>query len=86
MIYILAFFLPPLALLLEGRIGALIVNLVLLVICIPLAFVFVLPGFVPSAHAIIVIYQARQRRQHEETLRAIRESGRDPRDFDRLRP
>ena len=88
MIYILAFFLPPLALLLEGRIGALIVNLILLVIFLVLGlltFTFVL-WLVPSLHAIIVIYQARKRREHREIVEAIRRSGRDPRDFDRLRP
>ena len=86
MIYILAFFLPPLALLVEGRIGALIVNLILLVVCVPLGFFF--PGLwaVPSIHAIIVIAQARKRREHREIVEAIRRSGRDPRDFDRLRP
>ena len=88
MIYILAFFLPPLALLLEGRIGALIVNLILLVIFLVLGlltFTFVL-WLVPSLHAIIVISQARKRREHREIVEAIKQSGRDPRDFDRLRP
>ena len=81
MIYILAFFLPPLALLSEGRLIALIVNLVLLTVCIPLGLLIHPLLLVPSAHAVIVIAQGRRRREHLETLEAIRESGRDPREF-----
>ena len=81
MIYILAFFLPPLALLLEGRILALIANLILLVICLPLGIVIHVLLVVPSIHALIVIYQGRERRRHREIVEAIRESGRNPRDF-----
>ena len=81
MIYILAFFLPPLALLFEGRLIALIVNLVLLAVCIPLGLLIHPLLLVPSAHAVIVIAQGRRRREHLETLEAIRESGRDPREF-----
>jgi hypothetical protein len=80
-IYILAFFLPPLALLFEGRFIALVLNLVLLVVCIPFGILIHPLLLVPSAHAIIVIAEGRRRREHRETLEAIRESGRDPRDF-----
>ena len=81
MIYILAFFLPPLALLFEGRLLALVVNLVLLAVCIPLGILIHPLLLVPSAHAVIVIAEKRRRREHREMLEAIRASGRDPRDF-----
>ena len=49
MLYILAVFLPPLALLLNGQIFSLMLNLVLIPICIILGFFLPLLWLVPSA-------------------------------------
>ena len=51
MIYILAIFVPPLALLLNGQPFAAIFNLAMIVPCIILGLFFPLFWLVPSAHA-----------------------------------
>lgn len=61
MIYILAIFLPPLALLLKGRVGAALLNCVL-------CLLFWVPGVV---HAIIVIAQGESERRHKEMMYTI---------------
>lgn len=77
MIYVLAFFLPPLALLLEGRIFHAIVNaalwLVFVVVTIVSLGVLAELLLICSAHAIIVIAQGRRRREHQDLVRAARE-------------
>ena len=78
MIYILAFFVPPLALLLNGQIFAAIFNFVLLVPCLILGLVFHILLAIPSAHAIIAIYHNRENRKHREIVEAIREHGAPP--------
>ncbi len=75
MIYILAFFVPPLALLLNGQIFSAILNMVLLVPCLILGLAFHVLLLVPSAHAIIAIYHNRENRRHREIVEAIREHG-----------
>jgi len=79
-IYILAFFLPPLALLIEGKLLAALLNLVIVVIGLVLAVLpFITLGvlMLASAHAIIVIAQSRRRREHRELVEAARQ-GRAP--------
>lgn len=61
MIYILAIFLPPIALLLKGRVGAAILNFFL-------CLLFWIPGVV---HAIIVIAQGESERRHKEMMYTI---------------
>ena len=78
MIYILAVFMPPLALLLNGQLFSAIINFVMIVPCLLLGFVFPVLWLVPSAHAIIAIYHNRENRKHREIVEAIREHGPPP--------
>ena len=81
MIYVLAFFLPPVALLLDGHIFHTLVNAVLWVVlfAISLLVSVVTLGLsfgallICSAHAIIVIAQARRAREHRELVAAARD-------------
>ena len=78
MIYILAIFLPPLALLLNGQIFSTVINLVLIVPCILLGFAFPVLWLVPSAHAVIAISMVRENRRHREIVDAIERHGPPP--------
>jgi hypothetical protein len=78
MIYILAVFLPPLALLLNGQPFAAIFNFLMIVPCFVLGLVFHVLLLVPSAHAIIAIHMARENRRHREVVDAIERHGPPP--------
>jgi fumarate reductase subunit D len=78
MIYILAVFLPPLALFFNGQFFSAIINLVLLVPCLVLGFLVPLLWVVPSAHAVIAIYMANENRRHREIVDAIKRHGPPP--------
>ena len=79
MIYILAVFLPPLALLLNGQLFSMILNIILIVICLPFGLLFFpVLLLVPSAHAVIAIYNARENRKHREIVDAIERHGPPP--------
>ena len=78
MIYILAVFVPPLALLLNGQLFAAIFNVMLIVPCLFFGLIFHVLLLVPSAHAIIAIYHNRENRKHREIVEAIREHGPPP--------
>lgn len=78
MIYILAVFVPPLALLLNGQLFAAILNVMLIVVCLIFGLVFHVLPLVPSAHAVIAIAHARENRRHREIVEAIREHGAPP--------
>ena len=78
MIYILAFFVPPIALLFNGQLFSAVLNIVVLVPCVIFGFVFPVLWLVPSAHAIIAIYHNRENRKHREIVEAIREHGPPP--------
>lgn len=78
MIYILAVFLPPLALLLNGQIFAAVLNFLLIVPCLFLGFLIPALWLVPSAHAVIAIYMAREERKHREIVDAIERHGPPP--------
>jgi hypothetical protein len=78
MIYILAIFVPPLALLLNGQPFAAVFNLAMIVPCIILGFFFPLLWLVPSAHAVIAIYMRREDRKHREIVDAIEKHGAPP--------
>ena len=78
MIYILAVFLPPLALLLNGQIFSAVVNFVLIVPCLLLGMAFPVLWLVPSAHAVIAISMARENRRHREIVDAVQRHGPPP--------
>ena len=78
MIYILAVFLPPLALLLNGQIFSAILNAVLIVPSFLLGFFFPFFWLVPSVHGVVAIYMKREDRKHEEIVDAIRRHGPPP--------
>ncbi len=75
MIYLLAIFLPPLALLLNGQPFHAIFNLLLCVPCFILGLIFHPLLLLPSVYAVIVIYMDRENRKHREIVNAIREHG-----------
>ncbi|HEX2512682.1 MAG TPA: hypothetical protein VHK44_08835 [Xanthobacteraceae bacterium] len=78
MIYVLAVLLPPLGLLLNGQPFSAIFNLVLLVPCLLLGFLFPLFWLVPSAHAVIAVHMKREDRKHREIVDAIEKHGPPP--------
>jgi len=78
MIYILAIFVPPLALLLNGQPFSAVLNLAMIVPCIILGFAFPVLWAVPSAHAVIAIYMRREDRKHREIVDAIERHGPPP--------
>ena len=78
MIYLLAIFLPPLALLLNGQPFSAILNAVLIAPCILFGLVFPLLFLVPSAHAVLAIYMRREDRRHREIVEAIEKHGVPP--------
>ena len=78
MIYILAVFIPPLALFLNGQIFSAIFNFAMLVPCMIFGFVFPILWLVPAVHAIIAIYMKREDRKHREIVDAIERHGPPP--------
>lgn len=78
MIYLLAVFLPPLGLLLNGQIFSAVLNLVLIVPCFLFGLAFPLLFLVPSAHAVIAVYMKREDRKHRELVDAIEKHGPPP--------
>ena len=80
MVYILAIFIPPLGLVLNGQPFSAIFNLILIVVCFIFGWVFPLLFFVPSAHAVIAIAMKREDRKHREIVEAIERHGPPPSD------
>ena len=78
MIYILAVFLPPLALLLNGQPFSAILNLIILVPCVLLGLIFHALLVVPSLHAVIAIAMKREDRRHRELVEAVERHGAPP--------
>jgi hypothetical protein len=78
MIYILAIFLPPLALLLNGQPLSALLNLIILVPCLIFGLVFWVLLLVPSAHALIAVHMKREERKHREIVDAIERHGPPP--------
>jgi hypothetical protein len=78
MIYILAVFLPPIALLLNGQPFSALLNFILIVPCILLGLIFHVLLLVPSIHAVVAIYMAREERRHREVVDAIERHGAPP--------
>jgi hypothetical protein len=78
MIYILAVFVPPLALLLNGQPFSALFNLAIIVPCIVFGLIVHPLLLVPSAHAIIAIAMKREDRKHREIVDAIERHGPPP--------
>ena len=78
MIYLLAVFLPPLGLLLNGQPFAAIFNAALIIPCLLFGLVFHVLLLVPSLHAVIAVYMRREQRRHREIVEAIERHGPPP--------
>ena len=78
MIYLLAIFLPPLGLLLNGQPFAAVLNVALIIPCVVLGFIFHVLWLVPSLHAVIAVYMKREQRRHREIVDAIERHGPPP--------
>jgi hypothetical protein len=78
MIYILAVFIPPLGLLLNGQPFSAILNLILIVPCVIVGLVFPVLFLVPSLHAVIAVAMKREDRKHREVVDAIERHGPPP--------
>jgi hypothetical protein len=78
MIYVLAVFVPPLALLLNGQPFAAVFNVALIVFCAVFGLIFHVLLLVPSAHAVIAISMNREDRKHREIVEAIERHGPPP--------
>jgi len=78
MIYVLAGFIPPLGLLLNGQPFSAILNLILIVPCIVFGLIFTPLLLVPSAHAVIAVHLKREQRRHRELVEAIERHGPPP--------
>ena len=78
MIYVVAFLLPPLGLLLNGQPFSAIFNLVLIVPCLIFGLIFPVLWLVPSIHAVIAVHMKREDRRHREIVDAIEKHGPPP--------
>jgi hypothetical protein len=78
MIYLLAVFIPPLALLLHGQPVSAVLNLILIVPSIFLGLIFPMLFLIPSLHAVIAIAMKREDRKHREVVDAIEKHGPPP--------
>lgn len=80
MIYLLAIFIPPLGLLLNGQPVAAVLNVALIIPCALLGLIpfFHVLWLVPSLHAIISVYLKREQRRHREIIEAIERHGPPP--------
>jgi hypothetical protein len=78
MIYLLAIFVPPLGLLLNGQLLAALFNFALLVLCAVFGLFFHVLLLVPSLHAVIAVYLKQEERRHREIVQAIERRGVPP--------
>ena len=78
MIYILAFFLPPLGLLFNGQPFSAVFNVLLIVFCFFFGFFFPVLFLVPSIHGVVAIAMKREDRKHREIVEAIERHGPPP--------
>jgi uncharacterized membrane protein YqaE (UPF0057 family) len=78
MIYILAFLLPPLGLLLNGQPFSAIFNLVLMMFCLIFGLIFPALWLVPSIHGVVAVHMKREDRRHRELVDAIEKHGPPP--------
>jgi hypothetical protein len=75
MTYILAVFVPPLGLLVNGQPFAAILNIALIVPCLIFGLIFHPLLLVPSLHAVITVHMRREERRHREIVDAIERHG-----------
>lgn len=78
MVYLLAAFLPPLGLLVNGQPFSAIFNVMLIVPCVLFGLIFPVLFLVPSAHALIAVHMRREDRKHQDIVEAIRRHGPPP--------
>jgi hypothetical protein len=78
MIYILAVFVPPLGLLLNGQPISAVFNLAMIVPCLLFGLLLPVLFFVPSGHAVLAIAMKRDDRRHRELVDAIERHGPPP--------
>lgn len=78
MIYILAIFVPPLGLLLNGQPLAALLNLLLIVPSIVFGLFFHVLLLLPSLHAAVSVYMKREERRHRQIVDAIERHGPPP--------
>jgi hypothetical protein len=78
MIYILAIFFPPLALLVNGQPFAAVFNFALIIPCLILGLIVHPLLLVPSLHAVIAVHVKREERRHREIVEAIERHGPPP--------
>lgn len=80
MIYVFAFFAPPLALLFNGQIFAAIFNAMLFTLFLVLGLLFLSPWLwlIAPLHAIVAIALRNEDRRHRELVAAIERNGVPP--------
>lgn len=78
MIYVIAFFLPPLALLFNGQPFAAIFTAVIWPICFFFGFFSPVVWLIPSAIAIVAIAVRNDSRRHQEMVDAVKRHGPPP--------
>jgi hypothetical protein len=78
MIYILAFFLPPLGLLFNGQPFSAVFSVLLIVFCFFFGWFFPVLFLVPSIHGVVAVAMKREDRKHREVIEAIERHGPPP--------
>ncbi len=78
MVYLLAVFLPPVGLLVNGQPFSAVLNLLLIVPCVVFGLIFPVLFLIPSIHAVIAVYMKREDRKHREIVEAIERHGPPP--------
>jgi hypothetical protein len=80
MIYVFAFFLPPMALLFNGQIFAAIFNAMMFVVFLVFGLLFFSPWLwlIAPLHAIVAIAMRNDNRRHRELVAAIERHGPPP--------
>jgi len=78
MIYILAFLLPPLGLLLNGQPFSAVFNVLLIVFGLIFGWFFPVLFLVPSIHGVVAVAMRREDRKHREIVEAIERHGPPP--------
>ena len=78
MIYVLAFFLPPIALLLNGQPFSAVLSVLLIVFCLIFGWIFPVLFLVPSIHGVVAVHMKREDRKHREIVEAIERHGPPP--------
>lgn len=78
MIYILAFFLPPLGLLFNGQPFSAVFSVVLMVFCFIFGWIFPVLFLVPFLHGVLAVAMKREDRRHREIVEAIERHGPPP--------